>query len=237
MYLFDVQREVVRYNKGVKYRPFFLRNKHIAVRLLFVLLLFIVSTLIFVRIAREVRMHETLPIDVTVLAWVRGFSTPWLDAASRIVTQLGGQLFVPTITILLAAVLWIKRYRDHALLIMAGVGGASVLTLALKAFFARARPELWPSLVIETSFSFPSGHAMASSALAASIVAVLWFTRWRSLAIVIGALYVLMIGFTRLYLGVHYPSDIVAGWLLGVAWVAAVSVIFLTSPLSLRRSI
>lgn len=181
-------------------------------------------------------MHETLPVDVAALEWVRSLSTPWLDTASRLVTQLGGPLFVPVVTILLAVALWAKRYRDHALLIMAGVGGASVLSLVLKAFFARARPELWPSLVIETSFSFPSGHAMASSALAASIVAVLWFTRWRSLAILIGALYVLVIGFTRLYLGVHYPSDIVAGWFVSAAWVAAVSVIFLTSPLSLRRS-
>lgn len=219
----------------MKHTPSFLRSKNITIRLLFALVLFAACTLIFVRIAREVRLHETLPIDVAILNCVRDLSTPWLDVANRFLTQLGGVLFVPTVTIVLAGILWLKRYHDHALLIMAGVGGASVLSLVLKAFFARARPELWPSLVIETTFSFPSGHAMASSALATSIVAALWFTKWRWSAVIIGTVYVVIIGFTRLYLGVHYPSDIVAGWLLGVAWVAAVSVIFLTSPLSLKR--
>lgn len=225
----------MRYNGFVKYLPAFLRTNDVAIRLLFALLLFVTCAFFFVKIAREVRLHETLPVDIAVLTWVRGLSTPWLDTITRAVTQLGGPLFVPTVTIVLVVVLWLKRYRDHALLIMAGVGGASVLSLALKAFFARARPELWPSLVTETTFAFPSGHAMASSALAASIVAALWFTRWRSLALLVGLIYVLAIGFTRLYLGVHYPSDIVAGWFVALAWVAAVSIIFLTSPLNLKQ--
>lgn len=212
-----------------------MRDKHIAVRLLLTLGLFVVCVLVFAKLAWDVRERETLPVDTAMLNWVHSLLTPWLVRATRFATQLGGSLFVPIFTVVLAGGLWLKQFRNHALLIIVGVGGASVLSFALKAFFARARPELWQHLVNETSFSFPSGHAIASAALAASIVAALWFTRWRYLAMAAGAVYVLIIGFTRLYLGVHYPSDVIAGWLVAVGWVAAVSVIFLTSPLSLKR--
>jgi len=226
----------MRYNVGVKHKPFYLRNKHIAVRLLIALVLFMVCVLVFAKLAWDVRERETLPLDTSILTWIHTFSAPWLDTTARLTTQLGGSLLVPIFTLILTGWLWIKRYHNHALLIFVGVGGASVLSLALKALFARSRPELWHHLVHETSFSFPSGHALASAALAASIVAALWFTRWRIVAIIVGAVYVLVIGFTRLYLGVHYPTDILAGWLVAVAWVAAVAVIFLTSPLSLKRT-
>lgn len=220
----------------VKDKPFFLSNKHIALRLLFTLVLFIVCVGFFSKLAWDVRERETLSIDVSILHWVHGMSKPWLDGATRFATQLGGVLFVPIFTGLLVVWLWFKQSRNHALLIITGVGGASMLSLALKLLFARARPELWAHLVQETSFAFPSGHAIASAALVASIVAALWFTRWRYLAMGLGALYMLIIGFTRLYLGVHYPSDIIAGWLVAIGWVAAVAVIFLASPLSLVRT-
>ncbi len=204
-------------------------------RLLFALTVFIGAVLVFASLAWDVREHETLAIDEAILNWVHGLSAPWLDSLCVVVTQLGGQVFVPIVTALLAGFLWLKRYRNHALLLAVSVGGASLMSLALKVFFGRLRPDLWEHLVLETTFSFPSGHAIASTALAASIVAALWFTRWRVQAVWLGVLYVLVIGFTRLYLGVHYPSDIIAGWLVGIGWVAAVSLIFLSSPLSLRR--
>lgn len=209
---------------------------HIGIRLLIALALFGACSLLFAKIAWEVREQETLGFDKAILNAVHAISTPWLNDFTRIVTQFGGPWFVPVITVLVALGAWVRRYRGHALLLLAGVGGASLLSIALKLFFARARPDIWPSLVTETSFSFPSGHAIASSALAASIVAALWFTQWRILAVVTGAMYVLFIGFTRLYLGVHYPTDVIAGWMVGVGWVAAVAVIFLGSPLSLRQS-
>ena len=227
--------QVVRYNVWVKHKPFYLHDKHVALRLLIALGLFMVCVVVFAKLAWDVRERETLSFDTSLLTAIHTLSTPWLDTVARTATQFGGSLFVPIVTLVITGWLWLKRYRNHALLIFVGVGGASVLSLALKAFFARTRPELWQHLVHETSFSFPSGHELASAALAASIVAALWFTRWRTVAIVVGALYVASIGFTRLYLGVHYPTDILAGWLVAVAWVAAVAVIFLTSPLSLKK--
>lgn len=226
----------MRYNRAMKHKPVFLTDKHIAVRLLFAFGLFLISALAFAKVAWDVRAYETLAADVALLEWVRTFSTPWLDRVARVLTQFGGVAFVPVVTLALSGWLWAQRYRHHALLVLAGVGGASLLSLALKVFFARARPDLWEHLVFETSFAFPSGHAIASAALAASIVAALWFTRWRITAIITGTVYVIAIGFTRLYLGVHFPSDIIAGWLVAIGWIAAVSVIFLSSPLTLKRS-
>lgn len=225
----------MRYNVWVKRKPLYMRDKHISVRLLFALVVFVCAVLFFAKLAWDVREHETVLLDGAILIWIHELSAPWLNAAAKFVTQLGGPLFVPIFTVLVASLLWLRHYRDHVLLIVVGVGGASLMSLALKVFFARARPDLWEHLVHETSFAFPSGHAIASAALAASIVAALWFTRWRYVAMGFGAAYVLVIGFTRLYLGVHYPTDIIAGWLVGIGWVAAVSVIFLTSPLSLKR--
>lgn len=208
---------------------------HIGLRLLIAFTLFSVCSLLFAKIAWDVREQETLGFDQAILGWVHGLSRPWIDTTCRSLTQLGGPWFVPVITMMIALVAWLRRYRGHALLLLAGVGGASMLSIVLKLFFARTRPDLWPSLVTETSFAFPSGHAIASSALAASIVAALWFTRWRVTALVAGVVYVLLIGFTRLYLGVHYPTDVIAGWMVGIGWVAAVALIFLSSPLSLKR--
>ena len=77
----------------------------------------------------------------------------------------------------------------------------------------------------ENGYSFHSGHAMASMALSASVIFLLWKTKYRLLAIIIGALYILTIGLTRMYLGEHYPSDILAGWLISLAWVVLVAFI------------
>ena len=92
----------------------------------------------------------------------------------------------------------------------------------LKAIFIRPRPEEWTRIVEETNYSFPSGHAMSSAALAFALIVVTWRTRWRWPVVVVMALYTMMIGLTRLYLGVHYPTDIIGGWFVSAAWVAIV---------------
>ena len=106
-----------------------------------------------------------------------------------------------------------------------GVGGAALLNMVLKLIFERPRPDLWEQLIIETSFSFPSGHAMASSALAFSVIAIAWNTRFRWYAVGVGVLFMLVIGFSRLYLGVHYPTDVLAGWFVSGAWVLLVALV------------
>ncbi|MDF2461379.1 MAG: acid phosphatase, partial [Candidatus Saccharibacteria bacterium] len=106
--------------------------------------------------------------------------------------------------------------------VVLSVAGAALLNLLLKASFQRDRPDLWESIVTETSYSFPSGHAMASSALAFSVMLVLWETKWRWLAVAVGTIYFVLVGVSRMYLGVHFPSDVVAGWCVSLAWVGIV---------------
>lgn len=188
-------------------------------RLVVALLLFWLPVIIFVKLATEVQEHLPIGADTSVLNWVHGMSAAWLETLARIATDLGSAEVVALVTLLLVGYLAYKHQRRNAALVWFGVGGAAAANIILKLLFHRERPDLWPHLVNETGYSFPSGHAMASSALAFSIVFILWRTKWRWLGVVIGALYILTVGFSRLYLGVHYPSDVVAGWCVSFAWV------------------
>jgi Membrane-associated phospholipid phosphatase len=155
-------------------------------------------------------------------------ASPAFDSFFVAFTELGGLIVVPIVTFALFVYLLIKKQYPKALLVSVGVGGAAAIAYILKSVFDRPRPDLWEWLIVETQFSFPSGHAVASSALAFCVVILVWRTKWRTLAIVLGGIYVLAIGVSRLYLGVHYPTDILGGWLLSTAWVALVtSVIYL----------
>jgi protein tyrosine phosphatase (PTP) superfamily phosphohydrolase (DUF442 family) len=91
---------------------------------------------------------------------------------------------------------------------------------------------LWASPAPEFSFSFPSGHSTGTMALVLTLVILLWRTRWRYPAIFVGAFHVIAVGFSRLYLGVHYPSDVLGGWMLALAWVSGIS---LSRPLLMKR--
>lgn len=115
----------------------------------------------------------------------------------------------------------LRKYREG---FFAGVAlaGSGILNVAAKHYFGRARPSLWESLSPETTYSFPSGHAMGSMTLAAVLVLLAWRTRWRWPVLVLMSAFVVMVGLSRVYLGVHYPSDILAGWAAALAWTLGV---------------
>lgn len=160
----------------------------------------------------------TTSFDEATLLWINQHASPGFDSFFVAYTELGGLIVVTTVSaLLLGYFLYRKRYV-RAFLIAAGVGGAALMNIILKSIFDRPRPDLWEWLVVETHFSFPSGHATASMALAIIVVALLWKTKWRVVSMISAAIYILSIGFSRLYLGVHYPTDILGGWLLGAAW-------------------
>ena len=152
----------------------------------------------------------------------RSVETAKLDAIVPNLTNVGEAAYIAAVAIVIGAIFAVRRDWARAALVVAGVGGAEVLNIVLKHIADRTRPELWTHLVNETSQSFPSGHATASAALALCIVAIAWHSRWRIAAIVGAIIYVAVVAFTRLYLGVHYPSDILAGWLCAAAWVSLV---------------
>lgn len=176
-------------------------------------------------IADEVVEGDTLSYDVAILRWIHQAHSLWLDQAVPILTHLGGVITVAVVALVAFLVAVYYRRRRTALIIGLGVGGAALLNIILKALFQRDRPSLWERLVVEHSYSFPSGHAMASSALAFSIIIALWPTRYRYWALIIGSSYMVMIALTRMYLGVHYPTDIIAGWSVSALWVLLVAAI------------
>jgi membrane-associated phospholipid phosphatase len=183
----------------------------------------LISAIGFILLAHAIREGETLPFDRAILLWIHGWAPEGLGSAVVTATNVGGPVGTVIITAILAGLLWYKRRKYAAITVVAGVAGAAAMNIVLKSLFERSRPDLWARLVHEASFSFPSGHAMASSALVFSVMVVLWRTKWRVLAISIGLVYMVIIGFTRLYLGVHYPTDIIAGWLVSLGWVATVA--------------
>ncbi len=174
---------------------------------------------VFAALGEEVATSTVIPFDRTILEWLHGHATTTLDAVMLFITNVGGaQALLALLAALLLSLLWLRRWRDAAFALLA-FGGAEITNLLLKALFARARPHLWPALSVETSFGFPSGHATGSVALAAIVAILLWKTRWRVPALLIGVLFGGLVSVSRLYLGVHYPSDVIAGAAASLAWV------------------
>ena len=189
---------------------------------------FAIGVMGFVKIAWELRNEETTMFDVAVLQVIRQFQSPQLDVFVPVLTDLGGVLVLSALTFVTLAMFVIKKEYRRAAMVFISMGGAVALNLILKSVFERARPDLWERLVNESSYSFPSGHAMIAAAYGLTMIVVLWNSRYRWWAFVFGVAYFIITGFTRLYLGVHYPTDVVAGWLVSAAWVAACALIMQT---------
>lgn len=197
-------------------------NKYVFSKLSLLLFAYLTVIATIVYLAGEVSDGNTLLYDRMILDFIYQYSSPSLDRLFLFVTSLGSTVMVTAVSAAIAGYLLHKKMVRQAMIMIIGVGGAGFITRSLKLLFERARPDLWTQIITETSYSFPSGHAMGSSALAFCVVAILWRTKWRTVAIVISGIYVFIIGLSRLYLGVHYPSDILAAWLIALVWVATV---------------
>lgn len=170
-------------------------------------------------LAEDVWQREGFGWDVAILRFVHARATPNGDALMLFITRVGAPLpMIGFVGLALLALLARGRRGDAAFFALA-VGGAATLNVMAKLLFQRARPNLWTTLVAETDYSFPSGHAMGSLAVIAALALVLWATPWRWPVIALGGIFVLAVGLSRIYPGVHYPSDILAGWSASLAWV------------------
>jgi len=163
-------------------------------------------------------------LDGPVLGWVLGHRTPDLTTLMVVVTTVGGTAVVTAVAAVTAAVLaWRHRWFD-ALLVAGTTLGAGLLIVVLKQLVGRSRPPRIDQLVLETNQSFPSGHALASAAVL-GVLALVLVPRLpprapRVLLVLIAAAASTVIGLSRLYLGVHWASDVVGGWLIGAMWLA-----------------
>lgn len=188
---------------------------------------------IFGALAEDVLEREHFGFDVPILMFMHNQATPLLDQIMLFFSLIGYRLGVVPVDIVVFLFFVQRRRWGDALFWAIAVGGAALLNLGAKHSFGRIRPDLWLSIAPETTFSFPSGHAMGSMALAAAVLVLAWPTRWRWLVLILGSFFVLMVGLSRVYLGVHYPSDILAGWAASLAWVIGVSQVLygrLTKP-------
>lgn len=181
---------------------------------------------VFGELAEEVWENEGgFPWDVPILLSIHSTASPQLDVFASKLTQLGVFWGVfPIATALSLALLFQKRWREIAYFVTTLLGSI-IINRTAKLLLHRVRPHLWESPAPEFDYGFPSGHAMSSMTLVAALVILTWGSHWRCLVWIAGGLFVLSIGWTRLYLGVHYPSDILAGWTVSIAWATGVSLL------------
>lgn len=182
----------------------------------------IAGTLAFAELGEHVRSGGTQAFDVAVLQWLGAHHTKLLTAAAVELTYLGTGTVVLTIVGVAALFLWHTEHKHSARLLLAAVAGNILLNGALKLVFHRPRPSVFAWQTAAVSSSFPSGHAMSATVCygtVAYLVARLQKHHWSRVLTLTGAiLLILLVCATRLYLGVHYPSDVVAGILVGLAW-------------------
>ena len=183
----------------------------------------------FVSLASEVFEGETTGLDRTLLLALRNaadLSDPlgprWFEEVARDFTGLGGNAILTFITVSVIVFLMMNAKRGAAILVAASVGGGTLLSTLLKLGFQRPRPDLVPHGMEVYTASFPSGHAMLSAVtyltLAALLSRVQARRRERAFLLGLSILLTLLIGASRVYLGVHWPSDVLAGWCIGAAW-------------------
>lgn len=183
-----------------------------------------IGTWLFAEIAEKVIAGRTQAFDEAVLRWIGARHTPMLDGAMLEITALGTATVVMMIVCIAAMFLTLTRHRYSALLLLVATIGGLLLDLVLKLRFNRPRPHIFTWGAQAVSSSFPSGHAMSATivyATVAYLAARLQKHRWsRWLTMLFAAVVIVLISFSRLYLGVHYPSDVLAGAVVGLAWAA-----------------
>jgi undecaprenyl-diphosphatase len=184
----------------------------------------IVCTWAFSEIAGGVRHGRTQQFDDTVLRWMAAHQSKPKDAVMVEITSLGTGVVVGMIVLVAGMFLWLNHHKHSAILLIAATLGGIVLDNLLKIGFNRPRPQVFQWGTYAMSSSFPSGHAM-SSVIVYGTVAYLAARLQQRLAsriltMAVAAIMIVAICFSRLYLGVHYPSDVLAGVVIGLAWAA-----------------
>jgi undecaprenyl-diphosphatase len=182
------------------------------------------ALVVFAWLADQILEGQTRHFDLYVRLWAHHFAAPGLPRAMAIISRLGSALFLVVATALLVLRFLLMRWRRAAVWLALAMAGAVVLDLTLKLAFRRPRPVAFFG-VAPDSYSFPSGHALASmcfyGVLAGLLTARVRSPRLRVLLWLAAALLIGVIGFSRIYLGVHYPTDVVAGYLAAAVWVGA----------------
>jgi undecaprenyl-diphosphatase len=197
--------------------------------LLITLLAIVLGIWAFAELADEVTEGETVTFDEWVIVHLRKANAPaepigppWLERVAMDTTALGGYTVLTLLVFAVAGYLLLDRKRHAMWLVLIASGTGWALTMGLKEIFGRERPAIVPHLVQEQSLSFPSGHAMMSAVVYMTLGVLLaqladrWKLRIYSLFLAVAATF--LVGVSRVFLGVHYPTDVLAGWSAGLVW-------------------
>jgi len=175
-------------------------------------------------LAEDVWNRESFAWDAPVALAIHQLQQPWIDHVMQAMGQIGeiGAVSVAGVGMLW---FWWRRHRHTAIALFISLGGALTLNTIFKFLFARARPHLFPPLMLETDYSFPSGQVIAAVAVYGFLAVLLWRSRhygWAGFAgLLVGAAAV-----SRIYLGVHYPSDVLGSLTLGTLWLFTLFIVY-----------
>ena len=185
------------------------------------------SLLFFAWLSEEVLASGTDRFDGSIRVAIHHHASPWLTSFMLRITHLGDWPMIMAGTILLLLICWYCSERGLLLIVLVTMAGAGILDGSLKLAFHRMRPDPFIGNKPST-YSFPSGHALVSFCFYGLIAGILslraqekWqrILIWASASLLVGA-----VGFSRVYLGVHWPSDVIAGYAAGLIWMGAVRV-------------
>lgn len=187
---------------------------------------------VFIAIAEEVMEGETHVFDKTLLLALRNpanladpLGPAWLEELARDVTAFGGVGILAAITLTVAGFLWLQGRKRSMWVVLASVGSGQVLSSLAKLGFDRPRPDLVPHGMVTYTTSFPSGHSMMSAVtyltLAVMLARMQPTAALRTYVVAVAIVLVVAIGVSRVYLGVHWPTDVLAGWTAGAGWALA----------------
>ncbi|AXI00460.1 PAP2 family protein [Sporosarcina sp. PTS2304] len=195
--------------------------RELSFRLLFTWLMCILFAGFFAFIARSIHLHTITSFDDPIIDVVQGMEAPWLTTIMKTFTTIGSTTIVVLLSLSALAILFWKKHRAQAVLLVSVIAGTGILNQVLKFIFKRERPD-FHRLIDIGGFSFPSGHTMMAFSLYTILAYIVWrnlqFTWSRTLVVIVAVFMTSMIAVSRIYLGVHFPSDIVGGVLASALW-------------------
>lgn len=187
--------------------------------LLLLLLCILVPLVLVANLTDEVFREGGFVWDQAILDWFRTHRTPILTALAQWLAVVGGVVVLPCLVVFGAMWLAWVHARVHGWFLIGAVAGATLLNALAKIIFQRPRPDQIGAVLVEHGFSFPSGHTMANAAFGVALGLIFWKSRAGWPIAVLGVLWAVAVGISRNYLGVHYPTDVLVGFLSSTAWV------------------